>query len=228
MRKLEVIGLNAKDCKQAELFGADRIELVSAMEVGGLSPEIETIREVVNAVNIPVNVMIRFKSENFIYDQPEIERLVNYIKVVKELGINGIVFGSLDQANNVDSSQLAQIIDAAVGLDITYHRAIDQDDSTYLDNFKVIDGHVTNVLTSGGVEQPIVDNIKRLEQISNYRTNVLVGGGINQSNYQQMFDTLQTCDFHIGSLAYKEGNFELGIDGQKLREVKDYLINSQI
>lgn len=228
MRKLEVIGLNAKDCKQAELYGADRIELVSAMEVGGLSPDLETVREVVKAVSIPVNVMIRFKAEDFVYDQAEIDRLVEYIRVVKELGINGIVFGSLDQANNIDVGQLDQIVDAAAGVDITYHRAIDQDDSTYVGNFKLIDGKVTNVLTSGGIQLPIVENINRLEQISNKQTRVLVGGGINQSNYKLMFENLQNCDFHIGSLAYKTGNFELGIDGEKLREVKQYLIDCKI
>lgn len=227
MRKLEVIGLNAKDCKQAELFGADRIELVSAMEVGGLSPEIETIREVVEAVRIPVNVMIRFKGEDFIYDQQEIDRLVEYIKAVRELGINGIVFGSLGQSNNINSEQLEQIIIAARGLDITFHRAIDQDDDIYMDNFKLIDGKVTNVLTSGGLQLPIIENISKLEQISNFRTKVLVGGGINQSNYKLMFESLQACDFHIGSLAYKHGDFKLGIDSQKLSEVKEYLKTSQ-
>lgn len=223
MRKLEVIALNAVDAQAAAKAGADRIELVSEMAVGGLSPSLETVKAVVAAVSIPVNVMIRQASSSFIYSQSEFDDLLAYLKAVKELGINGIVFGSLTSDNLVNEHQLQLIREAAGDLDFTFHRAIDECDQTYAQNFKLIDGQVTTVLTSGGTDQPLEDNIERLQAISNQQTRVLVGGGINLENYRLMFDSLPNCDFHIGSLAYNNRDFTAGINKSQVAEVKAYL-----
>lgn len=224
MRTLEVIALNAKDSIEAYKNGADRIELVENMEVGGISPSLETVKSVVDSVPIPVNVMIRYKHLNFEYDQHEMDMLISYLNAVKKLGINGVVFGSLNSDMAVNEEQLEMILEHCQGLDVTFHRAIDQSDLKYEQNFQQIDGKVTNVLTSGGLENSIEANIERLNAISNLRTTVLVGGGINRSNYKLLFDSLQSCDFHIGSLAYKNGDFNLGIDAEMLKAVKQYLL----
>ncbi len=227
MRKLEVIVLNKADSIAAEKAGADRLELVSDMAVGGLSPDIEVVREVVASVSIPVNVMVRFKAEDFVYDTNEMEQLTDYINRIKQLGINGIVFGSLNSSGLVEREQLQTIIDHCDHLDITYHRAIDQSHDQYLTNFDIIDGHVTNVLTSGGTAFPIEDNIELLDSIADRRVNVLVGGGINKDNYQQLFNKLKLVDFHIGSLAYNNGDFSAGINSQMVELVKSELNKSK-
>lgn len=223
MRKLEVIALNAKDAKDAELAGADRIELVSAMSVGGLSPKLEVVKEVVKEVSIPVNVMVRYESDSFVYSKAQFELLLKYIEEVKKLGINGIVFGSLTASNLVDIEQLNQVLTVAEDMDVTYHRAIDQCDATYEYNFDLIDGKATTVLTSGGIEHNIVENLSRIDSISNSSTRVLVGGGINLDNYKQVISSLQNCDFHIGSLAYNNGDFKAGINMEIIKELKGYI-----
>lgn len=224
MRKLEVIALNPRDAKDAELAGADRIELVSAMEVGGLSPELEVVESVIAEVSIPVNVMIRLKGDNFIYSPEEFEDLLVYLDQVKTLGINGIVFGSLTSTNQINTEQLEQILSHAGDLDVTFHRAIDEYDQMYESNFEVIDGKVTTLLTSGGTVQPLIENIERIRKISGRETKILVGGGINHQNYQVIFDQLPKCDFHIGSLAYNHGDFSAGINSKVVQTVKSYLI----
>lgn len=219
MRRLEIIALNARDAKAAQKAGADRIELVSAMEVGGLSPAIDTVKEVLAAVTIPVNVMVRLTAESFTYSSEQFSDLLAYIEQVKDLGINGLVFGSLDANNNVDTQQLAQIKAACGSLDFTFHRAIDEDYDKYKENFEVVNGVSTTVLTSGGTKYPIVENIELLKSISHGQTRVLVGGGINASNYQLLFNSLPNCDFHIGSLAYKDGDFTRGIDELQISNI---------
>lgn len=223
MRKLEVIALNAKDARDAELAGADRIELVSEMAVGGLSPKLEVVCEVINSVTIPVNVMIRLTSDSFEYSENEMEALLGYLREVKKLGINGIVFGSLTAENKVDVQQLEQIKSEAKDLDVTYHRAIDQYDTTYEQNMELIDGKVTTVLTSGGMENSIVANIDRIYRMSYMDTRVLVGGGIDIENYKQLVDSLPNCDFHIGSLAYNNRDFTAGINSVKVSAIKEYI-----
>lgn len=223
MRKLEIIALNGVDAKAAEEAGADRIELVSEMAVGGLSPSIETVKEVVASVSIPVNVMVRFEHVSFMYDEEQFKEMLSYIEEVKDLGINGLVFGSLDSNGIIDEGQLNQIIEAAGQLDITYHRAIDESYDNYKSNMQTISGKVTNVLTSGGIKFPITDNIELLNESSELEVQVLVGGGIKDSNYKHMFDNLPNCDFHIGSLAYNNEDFTAGINHDKVVEVKGYL-----
>ncbi len=223
MRKLEVIVLNKEDSIVAEQAGADRLELVSEMAVGGLSPDIDVVRAVVESVSIPVNVMVRFKSTDFVYDEADMKLLIEYIETIKDLGINGIVFGSLDNQGNVNREQLQLIIDHCQGLEITYHRAIDQSQSQYLSNVEIIDGHVTNVLTSGGIETSITENIDLLASISDKRLNVLVGGGIKADNYQLLFNRLKLVDFHIGSLAYNNGDFSAGINSEMVKAVNSQL-----
>lgn len=220
MRKLEVIVLNAKDSIDAQTAGADRLELVSAMSVGGLSPTIEIVKSVVESVSIPVNVMVRFKSENFVYDSQEFKKLIDYIEQVKDIGINGIVFGSLDQSGKIDMQQLQAIVDAAGNLELTFHRAIDESVEYYEQNIQAIDKLVTNVLTSGGIETPIIENVERLQSAANHQVRVLVGGGINHGNYHQLFAELPNVDFHVGSLAYNQGDFTSGINRTVIQELK--------
>ncbi len=220
MRKLEIIVLNKEDAKLAEVAGADRLELVANMEVGGLSPELSTVAEVVEAVNIPVNVMVRFDYDSFIYNESQMDRMIAYIEELSKLGINGIVFGSLNQNMQVEKLQLAEIIEASKYLEVTYHRAIDESDIEYENNFSNLSGVVTNVLTSGGLVNNIEENIVRLDCATKNDLRVLVGGGINENNYEQLFANLPNCDFHIGSLAYKDKDFEQGINIEVVKEVK--------
>ncbi len=227
MRKLEIIALNATDALAAEQAGADRIELVSAMEVGGLSPELDVVQAVVEAVNIPVNVMVRLTSDSFVYDHAQFEQLLAYINQVSQLGINGLVFGGLNPDNTINQQQLEAVCQACKDLDFTFHRAIDEDDTIYQSNFELIDGKATTVLTSGGITDPITSNIERIYAISSGKTRVLVGGGVNINNYQLLFDRLPNCDFHIGSLAYNNGDFEAGINTEQVREVKQYLTQTK-
>lgn len=219
MRKLEVIALNAKDAIAIEKAGADRIELVTDMAEGGLSPKLEVVKEVIEAVNIPVNVMVRLTGGDFILNESELNSLVKYTEEVSKLAINGIVFGSLNESSQVVLSDLKRIVEAANNKEITFHRAIDESYLDYLKNLGQIEGKVTNVLTSGGLEYPIEENIIVLKAASEYNIRVLVGGGINDSNKETIINSLPKCDFHIGSLAYNHGDFEQGINETKIKEV---------
>lgn len=223
MRKLEIIVLNKEDAKSAELAGADRLELVTDMSLGGISPDLDIVRSVVESVTIPVNVMVRVRGGNFVYNESEMEQHLNYINQLKKLDINGIVFGSLDLKNRVEVDQLTSICDAIGNLDLTFHRAIDEEVNCFLENIKLLSGRVTNVLTSGGLESPIEENTYLLKEANNNQLQILCGGGINQSNYKQVIKATPNCDIHIGSLAYNQGDFTKGINTQMVKHVKDTL-----
>ncbi len=223
MRKLEIIVLNKEDAKSAQLAGADRLELVTDMSLGGISPNLDIVRSVVESVTIPVNVMVRVRGGNFTYNESEMEQHLNYISELKQLPVNGIVFGSLNLENRVEIEQLESICDAIGDLDLTFHRAIDEDVNCFMENIKQLSGRVTNVLTSGGLQSPIEENTHLLEEANTNQLQILCGGGINLSNYKQVIKATPNCDIHIGSLAYNQGDFTSGINVQMVKQVKDAL-----
>lgn len=96
---LEIIGMTVEDAKSIEECGADRIEHMSALTEGGLTPSYGLVERVVKSVDIPVNVMIRHHANGFVYSEEDLEIMKRDIQAVKSLGVNGVVLGVLDEKN---------------------------------------------------------------------------------------------------------------------------------
>lgn len=97
---LEIIAMTTEDALAIEYYGANRIELVSGLTEGGLTPSFGLIEEVVNKTKISINVIIRPHSNSFNYSDLDLKIILNDIKIIKELGANGIVFGGCVQYTN--------------------------------------------------------------------------------------------------------------------------------
>lgn len=94
---LEVIVTNKQEALLAEEGGADRLELISGFEFGGLTPDSNVIKDVCDNVSIPVNIMIRPHANSFVYNELEIKKILILIKWIKEeTKANGIIFGCLN------------------------------------------------------------------------------------------------------------------------------------
>ena len=100
---LECIVENEKDAIQAERLGINRLELVSAMSEGGLTPSYGTVKRVMEAVKIPVQVMLRPHSYSFEYDELDWMSMREDLQAFSDLGVKGIVFGCLKNGE-VDSA----------------------------------------------------------------------------------------------------------------------------
>ena len=66
---LEVISTSPQDSRIIEESGAHRIELVSALEIGGITPPSSILRKSLEAVSIPTNVIIRHHNNGFFYSK---------------------------------------------------------------------------------------------------------------------------------------------------------------
>lgn len=179
---LEVIATTVADARVAAQAGADRLELVTAMGEGGLTPSLGLIEAVVAAVEIPVNVIVRPHSRSFVYDADDYAVMLRDVRAVTAAGANGIVIGMLNAAGEIDREGLARAIDAADGLAVTFHRAFDEarDLHRSLDVLLGFDA-VTNVLTSGGQASVLhaEDTIRELvQQAADSHCTVLAGAGL--------------------------------------------------
>jgi len=205
---IEIIATKIEDVLEIKASGAQRIELVSALSEGGITPSYGLIEAVVKAVCIPVNVMIRPHSMGFVYTDAEIELMKKDILCARDLGANGVVFGVLCDDNKIDVKKLESLLSVCAGLDVTFHRAIDETDDVVqsmrlLSEYKAI----TTVLTSGGLAMPIEDNVELIKKmiVNAGHIDVLVGGGLTLGNVECIQSNTGAKHFHFGTAAQTNG-----------------------
>ncbi|GLV64652.1 copper homeostasis protein CutC [Bacillus mycoides] len=204
---LEVIATCLEDVKRIEKAGGNRIELISSYTEGGLTPSYAFIKKAVEAVQIPVHVMIRPHAKSFTYTEEEIEMMKEDIIVAQKLGAAGVVLGVLNEQNEVDEEKLTELLSVVDGINVTYHRAID-DTENPVEVMKTLKGFhkVTHVLTSGG-QGSIVDNIPvltEMQKVSNGQIQLVVGSGVTKENVKQLLDETGISQAHVGT-AVREG-----------------------
>ncbi|MFM0221503.1 copper homeostasis protein CutC [Paraburkholderia dipogonis] len=224
---LEVIATTVADARLAAQAGADRLELVTAMGEGGLTPSLGLIEAVVAAVEIPVNVIVRPHSRSFVYDADDYAVMLRDVRAVKAAGANGVVIGMLNTAGEIDREGLARAIDAADGLAITFHRAFDEarDLRRSLDVLLGFEA-VTNVLTSGG--QPSVLNAEAtirelVQQADGSHCTVLAGAGLTLNAIAGFVSRTQVEAVHFGSGVRVDSNGLAPVDPQKVAKVRALL-----
>lgn len=220
---IEVIADSISDAKIAQAAGATRIELITGVLEGGLTPSYGLIKSVCSSVDIPVNVMIRPHSRSFCYTNEELEIMANDIKVCKELGAAGVVFGTLTEDRQINEEALRFLIDATNGLDITFHRAFDE----VIDHVEALNiiqmyPEISRVLTSGGEEKAIhaIGQFQKLlKQSENTDLEILAGAGLTVDNLAGFLDKVKVKEIHFGSGVRSNSSISQPIDPEKVNKI---------
>ena len=183
----------------AEKNGANRIELCSRLDLDGLTPHRNMIKDVINSVKIPVKVMIRPRGGNFVYHDQELDVMKDDILYCKRVNVSGIVFGVLKEDKTVDLIATRLLSDIASGLEITFHKAIDEASSilTELDRLKSIQA-VTNILTSGGADSAMegCDTIKEMVNRYKGQLTIIAAGKITEQNIIKVHELTGAQEYH--------------------------------
>lgn len=170
----------------AEKFGADRVELCSALHEGGLSPSNALVKQVLEHTTIPVFPMIRPVAGGFVYSQPEQELMAREIHEMAELGVPGVVFGLLNDKNEFNLEAMAKMVDLCrrLGVDAVCHRAFDFTPDPFEALEQIIDLGFRRLLTSGQESKAIagLDLIKELHQRAGGRIEIMGGSGVMPDN----------------------------------------------
>lgn len=226
---IEVITQNIEDTQQAFEFGADRVELVSAMAEGGLTPSYGTLASVLPSTKQPVQVMVRPHGFGFIYYESDRKTIQEDIKVIQELGGNRIVFGCLTPEGTIDERLLATVIEQYPELDITFHRAFDQVISQ-TESYKVLlkyKANVKRILTSGGKPKcsEAIMELQQLVKLSSETAGpaIMPGSGLAQDNIQFIHEQVSATQYHFGSGVRINGQFNQGFDPSKLKRIRNLL-----
>lgn len=163
--------------------GADRLELCSALAVGGLTPYGQLLRQIRGLSDIPIRCLMRPRAGDFLYTGEEIQMLAAQMEELSCLGADGFVIGCLDADGHLDGEAMAPLLQAAQGKGLTLHRCIDVSREilkTYRDAAAL--GFDT-VLTSGGAGNCLSgkETIGKMLQLRDELggPEVLIGAGVN-------------------------------------------------
>lgn len=163
--------------------GADRLELCSALVVGGLSPDVALFRQIRAHCSLPVRCLMRPRAGDFLYTSWEIDLLCAQIEALKEAGADGFVIGALTPEGQLDRSSMQQLLSACGGKPVTLHRCIDVSCDLTQTYRTAAELGVDTVLTSGGAAN-CVEGAARLKELLALRDalqgpEVLIGAGVN-------------------------------------------------
>ena len=182
-RILEICVDSLASARAAIAGGADRLELCSALAVGGLTPYSELLRQIRAESDIPIRCLMRPRAGDFLYAPEEIAMMAAQITQLRSCGADGFVIGCLDAEGNLDANAMEPLVQAAGGSGLTLHRCIDVSRDpckTYLDAKQL---GIDTVLTSGAAGSSLkgIDTIGRLLQLRDacQGPEVLVGAGVN-------------------------------------------------
>ncbi|CEN43246.1 copper homeostasis protein CutC [Capnocytophaga canis] len=177
----EICASSFESARNAQLAGANRIELCSELGVGGVTPSYGLIKKVMDELSIENCVLIRPRSGNFTYTDEEFDVMLRDITFCRELGCKGVVTGVLNTDNTIDKERTQQLIEAAGDIDFIYHRAFDcvPNPEEALHLLKTLG--VKRILTSGGKKSAVegLDILKKLNQQAEGKITIMPGGGIN-------------------------------------------------
>ena len=209
---LEVIAVDAEDARRAVDGGADRLELVSAMEFAGFCPSAETLEHVLSAVDVPIRVMLRAREGFGSGGSGALRELWKSAVELRKAGAEEFVMGWLDEQGAADIAALDVVGAALNGLPWTFHKAVDvaADRAALFDAVRGLRG-LDTVLTSGGpfpagqgAEVLAAEAAREAARADGLR--LLVGGGLRIQDVPALRAAGLT-DFHVGTAVRDGGSW---------------------
>ena len=196
---LEICCGSLDDALEAERGGADRVELCSALFLGGLTPSLGTVIEAKARLKIPIIVMVRPRGAGFCYTEPELAIMERDTALAVEHGADGIVFGVLNQDGTIDEEHCKQIRRPIGDRQAVFHRAFDLTPDPFRALDQLVQLGVNRVLTSGQ-EDSVSEGaplIKRLIEYAGDRIEILPGGGIQLYNLPHVVESTGCKQVHL-------------------------------
>lgn len=183
----------------AQQGGADRIELCSAIEVGGLTPSPATIVEVRRLLKIDICVLIRPRSGDFMYSDIEFDIIKKDILFCRSNGINGVVVGILDKNKEIDIERMRELEQLARPMQIVCHRAFDQTPDGIIAMEQLIKLGYDRILTCGQATDVLAGKVKlkQLVEQAKGRIAIMPGNGVTVDNIQDVLNVSGAKDIHL-------------------------------
>ena len=204
---VEVCCGSYEDCIAAYEGGAKRVELNSALSVGGLTPTLATLKRVKRDTNLKVICMDRPRAAGFCYSQSEFETMLEDAEILLENGADGIAFGFLQEDGNICLPYVEKMVDFihSYGKEAVFHRAFDVTPDPFLSMDILTDLGVDRVLTSGQ-QAKAKDGMNLIQQLQaqyGEKIEILPGSGINAQNAKEIIEQTGVNQIHSSCKNYQ-------------------------
>ena len=199
---LEICVDDAEGLAAAIAGGADRIELCSALALGGLTPS-PGLMALAAAAPLPVYAMIRPREGDFVFSFADLDQMLREIDAVRAARLAGVVFGASEPGGALDCDALALLQRHAAGLGTTLHRAFDlvPDPADALEC--AIELGFERILTSGGVAKAEdgVTVLAALVRQAAARISIMPGAGVRPGNAAKVLALTGAHEIHASCRA---------------------------
>lgn len=226
MKKLlEVCVDSLVSAKAAAMGGADRLELCSALTVGGLTPYQELLEQIKEQIKLPVRCLMRPRPGDFLYSREELDLLCAQIVTLRRAGADGFVLGVLTQDGELDKAAMERLLEACAGMPVTLHRCMDVACNPE-EVYRAAAGlGVDTVLTSGGAASCLegADCLARLLALREETAGpeVLIGAGVNADVIRRLRQQLPLARaFHMSGkvlvesgMRFRRAGVPMGLPG---------------
>ena len=221
---IEICIGNIQDAIKAASYPIDRIELNSALELGGLSPSLETIRLLKETIEVPLCCMCRPRGGDFCYSEVEYQTMLKDAEGMLKAGADGIVFGFLNADRTIDLKRTGMMSDLihSYHKEAVFHKAFDETDDPDRSVKELISCGIDRILTSGKAVYPDIlkgcEILHDLHEKYHDRISLLPGGGVRIENIQDVLRISECGQVHMTSKRQAEGGF-LELDEVQLKEM---------
>jgi len=197
-RLLEVCCGSITSALFAQAGGAHRIELCDNLNEGGTTPSAGTIILAKKKLSIPVFVLIRPRTGDFLYSEAEFESMKEDIFFCKKRGVDGVVLGILKEDGHVDTDRMSVLTELARPMQVTFHRAFDMTADPFQALEDIIGLGIERILTSGQAASAL-EGASLIQQLNNRTRNriiIMPGGGITEKNLKELIKRTEVNEVH--------------------------------
>ena len=224
-RTLEVIVTTLSEALEAERGGADRVELVRSLDLGGLTPGPALVEEVARTLSIPVRVMLRENAGMTIETQEEFHALQRAASLLSRSPIDGFVLGFVKDGS-VDLDAIREILVCAPNCSATFHRAFEhaQDPLRAIQELKQVP-QIDRILTTGG-EGCWAERKERLsawQKVASPEIRILVGTGLCADTLRDLARDAHVIEVHVGRAARIPQTVEGVVNRDRVAALKSLL-----
>ncbi len=239
---LEVCVDSVESAINAEIGGADRLELCGDLIVGGVTPSLALYERVREKVHIPIHVLLRPRFGDFLYSKEELHILCRQAKLFSQAGADNLVIGCLTKDGRLDIDANRRIIEAAGDTSVNLHRAFDmcRDLDEALEDAKKLG--IVSILTSGGCASAFegLHTLDRLKKCAG-QIDIMAGAGINAETLRHIKNHSCLTSFHMSgkkvlksAMEYRNSQVSMGLpslseyeiwqtDAEEIRRAKTVL-----
>ncbi|MGB9409064.1 MAG: copper homeostasis protein CutC [Terracidiphilus sp.] len=205
---LELCVETLKAAQSADRGGANRIELCDRLDIGGITPGKQLITDTLQALSIPVHVLIRPRGGDFVYSAAEFDQMKEQLQWVKQAGAAGVALGVLLVDRRIDVARSRELTELAHPMKVTFHRAFDRAPNMDEALEAVISTGADCLLTSGGAPNVLAgaDQLGKLVSQAGDRIHIMAGGGLRLASMVEVLERTGLRYLH-GSLTRKAGEY---------------------